>query len=176
MRIVSGIYGGRIVDAPKGHRTHPMSEKARGGLFNSLGDIAGLTVLDAFAGSGALGFEALSRGASFVQMCDPDKNAYEAMIANSKTLKLSEDVCLASRVYIKSWLNRHNDTFDLILCDPPYDDLQDKTIEKIALRVNKGGKLILSWPKLADAMAFDGFELENRHDYGDAIIYIFKKL
>ena len=60
MRVISGKFGGQLFDAPKGHRTHPMSEKVRGALFSVLGDISGLTVLDAFAGSGALSIEAIS--------------------------------------------------------------------------------------------------------------------
>ena len=62
MRIIAGSLGGRVFKAPSGHRTHPMSEKIRGAIFNALGDISDLTVLDAFTGSGALCFEAVSRG------------------------------------------------------------------------------------------------------------------
>jgi 16S rRNA (guanine966-N2)-methyltransferase len=55
MRIISGRLGGRQFEAPKGHKTHPMSEKMRGALFNVLGDISGLNVFDAYGGSGAMG-------------------------------------------------------------------------------------------------------------------------
>lgn len=174
MRIIAGRFGGRIIKSPSGNRTHPMSEKARGGIFNSLGDITGLTVLDAFAGSGAIGFEALSRGAKHVQMCDPDKNAYQAMVENAESLKLSKEECEVSRTYVKSWINRHNIKFDMVFCDPPYDDLQAPTIEKLAQNVKPGGYMILSWPKLADAMTFDILTLQSKSDYGDAIIYFFK--
>ena len=176
MRIIAGRFGGRIIKAPSGNRTHPMSEKARGGIFNSLGDITGLTVLDAFAGSGAIGFEALSRGAKHVQMCDYDKNAFKALEENMQMLKLAKEECEVSRTYIKSWINRHNTQFDLVFCDPPYADLQAPTIEKLADSVKPGGYLILSWPKLADAMTFDNLKQTARSDYGDAIIYFFKTL
>ena len=72
MRIIAGYLGGRQFNSPRSNRTHPMSDKARGGLFNALGDISGLTVLDAFAGSGALSFEAISRGAESVIAVDID--------------------------------------------------------------------------------------------------------
>nr|MBP9820948.1 RsmD family RNA methyltransferase [Candidatus Saccharibacteria bacterium] len=60
MRIIAGFLGGRLIESPHNNKTHPMSEKMRGALFNSLGDINGLTFLDAFAGTGACGFEAIS--------------------------------------------------------------------------------------------------------------------
>jgi 16S rRNA (guanine966-N2)-methyltransferase len=59
MRIIAGELKGRNIQEPYGHRTHPMSEKVRGAVFNALGDIEGLAVLDAFAGTGALSFEAV---------------------------------------------------------------------------------------------------------------------
>lgn len=174
MRIIAGKFGGRIIKAPSGNRTHPMSEKARGGIFNSLGDITDFTVLDAFAGSGALGFEALSRGASYAQLCDYDKNAYQALSDNMVSLQLDETTCSVSRTYIKSWLNRHRVQFDLVICDPPYNDLQAPTIEKLEAAVKPGGYMILSWPKLADAMTFKHLIQTDRYDYGDAIVYFFK--
>lgn len=61
MRIISGIYGGRTIQSPSGHKTHPMSEKMRGAIFNALGDIKGLSFLDAYGGSGAVALEAISR-------------------------------------------------------------------------------------------------------------------
>ena len=64
MRVIAGRLGGRLFDSPHTRRTHPMSDKARGALFNMLGDIEGMHVLDPFAGTGALSFEAISRGAA----------------------------------------------------------------------------------------------------------------
>ncbi len=56
MRVISGFLGGRNFESPHGHRTHPMSEKVRGAIFGALGDIKGLTVLDAFSGSGRISY------------------------------------------------------------------------------------------------------------------------
>ena len=78
MRVIAGRLGGRNFDSPKTQRTHPMSDKVRGALFNALGDLGGLTVLDAFAGSGACSLEAASRGATEVLAIDinPLQNPY----------------------------------------------------------------------------------------------------
>jgi len=123
MRIIAGSLGGRIFESPHGHRTHPMSEKIRGAIFNALGDINGLSVLDPFAGSGALCFEAISRGANNAVALDADKKAYTIIKKNIATLGL-EDSVTASRIYVDSWSKRNQkEMFDLVLLDPPYNDL-----------------------------------------------------
>ncbi|MCA9328933.1 RsmD family RNA methyltransferase, partial [Candidatus Saccharibacteria bacterium] len=76
MRVIAGEFKSRILKDPTGNRTHPMAEKVRGALFNSLGDITGLDVLDAFAGTGAVGIEALSRGAKRVWSVELDNDAF----------------------------------------------------------------------------------------------------
>src|SRR5690242_707068 len=92
MRIISGKLGGRIIHEPHGHKTHPMSEKVRGALFNALGDVEGLTFLDAFAGSGALSFEAVSRGAKSAVAVDIDKHAVDTASLSVKDLKLGGEI------------------------------------------------------------------------------------
>src|SRR5262245_46897524 len=102
MRVIAGSLGGRTFDSPPGHRTHPMSEKARGAIFNALGELSGLTVLDAFAGSGALTIEAISRGAESALAIDVDKYAYETIQANFKALKLDEKA-IVMRKNVSGW-------------------------------------------------------------------------
>ncbi|MEI6237412.1 MAG: RsmD family RNA methyltransferase [Candidatus Saccharibacteria bacterium] len=88
MRIVAGNLRGHHFDSPKNAKTHPMSDKMRGALFNMLGDIEGLTVFDAFGGSGALSFEAISRGAKSAIITEVDKYAWAVIKQNSDKLKL----------------------------------------------------------------------------------------
>ena len=102
MRIISGTLGGRHFDAPNGNKTHPMSDKARGGLFNALGDIKGLTVLDAFAGSGALSFEAISRGAKNAIAIDIDRSAITSVVKSAKELGV-EDKIKTVRANASGW-------------------------------------------------------------------------
>src|SRR4051812_48975580 len=106
MRVIAGRLGGRNFESPKTQRTHPMSDKIRGALFNSLGDLSGLTVLDAFAGSGACSIEAVSRGAAEVLAIDIDPEAVKTIAANVRTLDL-EDVITIRRKNISGW-SRNN--------------------------------------------------------------------
>jgi 16S rRNA (guanine966-N2)-methyltransferase len=159
MRIIAGRLGGRVFDSPGSHRTHPMSDKARGALFNILGDVTGLTVLDAFAGSGALSFEAVSRGAAHALAIESDKTAQRTIQRNIETLGLGTAVRLISAT-ANGWLaTAAPTTFDIVLCDPPYDDLQTNLITRLAQRVAANGLLVLSWPGNANVPQFAGFEL-----------------
>ena len=175
MRIIAGKLGGRVFDSPKSHRTHPMSDRMRGGLFNTLGDIEGLTVLDAFTGSGALAFEAISRGAVHATAVDIDKAAITTVVNNAQALGISMQV-KAIHAGIISWLETspHDQFFDLILADPPYDDLQNPTLQKLTTILKHGGVFVLSWPGKAQAPSLDGLELVKQNNYGDSQLLFYK--
>jgi 16S rRNA (guanine966-N2)-methyltransferase len=168
MRIVAGRLGGRTFEAPHGHRTHPMSERVRGAIFNALGDIDGLTVLDAYAGSGALSFEALSRGAISAYLIELDKHAAETAEANARQLGL-QTLVKVTRANATAWSTRNQDkVFDLLFCDPPYDQTSAKDIQALTSHLKSGGLLILSWPGSSDLPTFEGLNLLQRKDFGDA--------
>ena len=175
MRIISGRLGGRQFASPHGHRTHPMSDKVRGALFNALGDIQGLRVLDAFAGTGALSFEAISRGASEAVVIDSDKNAQRTLTENVKTLGLKSQVQVI-KASAGAWLSTTDESFDLVLCDPPYDELQINTLQKLAEQVKLEGILVLSFPpehELAFGAEFE--HLQTKH-YGDATLVFYRRI
>lgn len=172
MRIISGKYGGRIIKAPAGHRTHPMSEKIRGAIFNALGDIEGLTMLDAFSGSGAISIEAVSKGVSSVDAIDSSKNAYETIIQNIKSLGIKN--IKVSQANVSSWLdNNSNNVYDLIVCDPPYDNVDLKLLHKIEKHLAPNGVLVLSLPP--NILYKSVYELLLEKDYNDAKLYFYKK-
>src|SRR4051812_42000237 len=114
MRVIAGGLSGRQFTSPRGRRTHPMSDKMRGALFNTLGDIGGLTILDAFAGSGAIGFEAISRGASRATAIDSDRGAQRAIAENVNKLGLGSQVKLI-KTSAASWLRTTKDQFDVVI-------------------------------------------------------------
>lgn len=106
MRVIAGTLGGRLFASPNGHRTHPMSDKMRGALFNILGDISGLRVLDAFAGSGALSFEAISRGAAVVVAIERDRRAQQTIVENVDSLGIADEIQVV-RANAKAWLRKN---------------------------------------------------------------------
>lgn len=176
MRVISGWLGGQIFEAPKGHKTHPMSDKVRGGLFSALGDIKGLTVLDAFGGSGALAIEAVSRGAKHATAVDSDTKAYKVATKNIDKLGIN-DRCKAIRANASAWSNRHpNVRFDLVICDPPYDNMQYKVIRKLVKHLGENGVLVLSLPGKHEHLKLDGLEIVQAKDYGDAQLVFYKKV
>ncbi len=121
MRIISGTHRGRRLEAPKGTHTRPTSDRAREALFNILGPVAGASVLDLFAGSGALGLEALSRGAAHCLLVDDDAVACRTIAVNVSRLGLTGATVLrrdALSVARQEATARH--LFDLILIDPPF--------------------------------------------------------
>jgi 16S rRNA (guanine966-N2)-methyltransferase len=176
MRVIAGKLGGQNFEAPKGHTTHPMSDKARGGLFSTLGDIEGLSVLDAFSGSGALAIEAISRGAKSVVAIDNDRTAHQTIQQNIKKLRLKSSI-KATRANVSSWSDNNPDAkFGLVFCDPPYDHLKIELIQKLARHLNTSGILILSWPGNLKILELVGFEKIKHNNYGDAQLVFYRKI
>jgi len=176
MRVIAGTLGGRIFDSPGGHRTHPMSDKIRGALFNALGDIKGLTVLDAFAGSGALSIEAVSRGAASVIAIDMDKDAYLTVLANVESLGLQDKITVM-RKNVSGWSRNNQDKqFDIVLADPPYNDIRPNVIERLAANIKPGGIMALSWPGNEPVRTFAGLQALSNKMYGDAQLVFYRKI
>lgn len=175
MRVIAGSLGGRIFESPHGHRTHPMSEKMRGAIFGALGDISGLTVLDAFSGSGALSIEAVSRGASEVTAIEVDKPAHNVIIDNIKVLGITDKI-KATRAYAGAWSTRHQaHTFDIILLDPPYDKPPFRDLDRMPRHLKENGVLVLSWPVKGDIVRFKDLDIIQEKKYGDSQLIFYKK-
>jgi 16S rRNA (guanine966-N2)-methyltransferase len=122
MRIIAGERRGARLAAPAGTATRPTGDRAREALFAMLGDVAGLRVLDAFAGSGALGLEALSRGAAHATFWETSADALRAVRANVAALDY-EDRSTVRRTDARRRMASEaaqDAAYDLILLDPPY--------------------------------------------------------
>jgi len=118
LRVVAGRFKGRRLAAPRGTRTRPTADRVREALFSMLGDVGGARVLDLYAGSGALGIEALSRGADSAVFVERDAKAVAAIERNLAAVGVEETVV---RQDVERFLARADGAFDLVFCDPPYD-------------------------------------------------------
>lgn len=175
LKVVAGSLGGRLLDAPSGHNTHPMGERIRGALFNSLGDIVGLTVLDAYSGSGALSIEAISRGAKSAVLIDSNKQVVQTIRSNIASLGI-EDQTKVTQAPILSWLGKNPELhFDLIFADPPYTQVQPAAIFELANHLLPDGLLILSWPVKKNLPELDNLTKLDEKIYADAKLAFYKK-
>jgi 16S rRNA (guanine966-N2)-methyltransferase len=120
VRVIAGRFGGRRLSAPKGARTRPTADRVRESLFSILGDVEGARVLDLFAGSGALGIEALSRGAASATFVDSSPAAVRAVRDNLAALEQPADVRRAdARAFLRT-ARKAGREYDLVFLDPPY--------------------------------------------------------
>ena len=177
VRLIAGKYGGRILDAPDTSKTHPMSERIRNALFNSIGDeIEGKVVLDAFAGSGAVGFEALSRGAKAVTFLERDRIAGKVIDKNTMALGCGDEVRLI-RASVTAWSeNNPGEQFDLIFADPPYHDPQFSTVTRLFSHLKPGALMVLSHPGRGEApTGTKGIVVVDNRSYGTASLTFFRR-
>lgn len=174
MRVIAGTLGGRLFEAPRGHRTHPMSERMRGAIFSALGDIEGLTVFDPFTGSGALTIEAISRGAAYAVAIEVDPGAYRTAAHNMEQLGIADKVKV-TKAYAGAWSTRHqNKKFDIVLLDPPYDKIPWRDLKRMPRHVADNGVLVLSWPGNFEPLHFEGVRIVQQKHYGDSQLIFYK--
>jgi len=140
VRIIGGHYRRRLLDFPDSAGLRPTPDRVRETLFNWLGqDLPGWACVDLFAGSGALGFEAASRGAGRVIMIERDRAALDALEKNRVVLGANQvDILRADAL---AWLANSRETFDLIFVDPPFDSgLAATVLTDLARHLKSGGQ------------------------------------
>ncbi len=179
-RIIGGSAGGRRITAPRGAATRPTSDRVREALFSAIeswcGSLSGLRFLDLYAGSGAIGLEAWSRGAGVVSLVEQDRRTATMILTNAKSLGFHKaDVVAAS---VAGTLGRHPAApYDVVYLDPPYP-LADEAVVADLEALGRHGWLVpgalvviersvrsaaVAWP--------DGFTgLRDRH-YGDSTLW-----
>lgn len=172
VKITSGLFRGRELKAPQNGVTHPMGSREKLALFNSLGDkIKDKIILDVFAGTGALGLEALSRGASHVTFIEADKKAAEILKQNAIVLGVFKQV----RIYnTKAEKIDFDSPFDIVIADPPYEyfhDLPLSVLDRLAKTARE--YFVLSHPSDFDPHAIDA-ELLSTKAYAGSRITIFR--
>jgi 16S rRNA (guanine966-N2)-methyltransferase len=167
VRIVAGEFRGRPLHAPPGDGIRPTSDKVRGAIFNVLHDVEALRVLDLFAGTGALGIEALSRGAADATFVDTDTSAIER---NLSALGIDADVDKRDAL---QWLAQPVGRYDLVFLDPPYSSapsLGERLTELLPAILSKNARIVTESDKRSPLQL--GFPLEFERDYRDTRIRV----
>ncbi len=176
VRLIAGKFGGRLIDSPNKATTHPMSERIRNAIFNMIGDkIIGAEVLDAFAGTGALGLESLSRGAEQVTFIDKDSIAHKILTKNIIDLQVS-NISKAIKAPISTWIEKNQGNFyDIIFADPPFNDPQLSTVAKLLGMLKPNGLMLLSYLGSGEVPAVNGFVVVDNRRYGNAALAIYRR-
>jgi 16S rRNA (guanine966-N2)-methyltransferase len=128
VRVIAGQYGGRRLRSPRGRATRPTSDRVREALFSMLGELDGVVALDLFAGTGALGIEALSRGAERAVFVERDPRALAALRANLAALELGPqraEIRAGDALRALDEARERREAYDLVFVDPPYGEARD---------------------------------------------------
>jgi len=174
MRIVGGAWGGRRLQAPPGDATRPTSDRVREALFSILGDrVDGARVLDLFAGSGALGIEALSRGARSVTFVDSAPAAIRALRANLDALGAEADVRRQDALRFLGSARNQARVYDLVFLDPPYrlaNRLGGRLSEELPHVLSPGATVVTESDR-REPLDLD-LPISDERRYGDTLIRI----
>jgi len=179
VRVVAGRLGGRRLRAPRGAGTRPTSERVREALFSMLGPIDGGRVLDLFAGTGALGIEALSRGAASAVFVERDPRALAALSANLAELGLGAEEAEIRRgeaLAVLGAARERQETYDLVFVDPPYahaHDWERRLAVALPPLLAPGARVVAESDRRAPLALALALERERR--YGDTIITIHRQ-
>lgn len=174
IRVASGKYRGRTLKSPRLSTTHPMGAREKLALFNIV-NVEQARVLDAYAGSGALGIEALSRGAAEVDFVEKNPQACAVIRENLAEIKVG------GKVFDESFQNFCERTefagyFEVVLADPPYDNFQPANFAKIAQILSDDGILALSSPAKSKPISLPEMRLSSTHTYARARISVYRKI
>ena len=175
MRIVGGTLGGRVLRAPPGQSTRPTSEKVREAIFNILGGVDG-PVLDVFAGSGALGIEAVSRGATHATFIEKDKKALEVLRANLAEMGVDATV-LAQDAVAAVARHRPPAPWQLVFVDPPYaSDLAQRAVLAIPTEsLAPGARIVIEHDRRNTPPDSLGSLLRtDQRRYGDTLVSFYE--
>jgi 16S rRNA (guanine966-N2)-methyltransferase len=170
MRVVAGAFGGRRLQAPRGDRTRPTADKVREALFSILGPVDGLRVLDLFAGSGALGIEALSRGAAAATFVDSSSQAVGAVRRNLAEVGAEGEVVRRDAL---RWLASAEGPYDLVFADPPYDlgaRVAVPLTQRLPLLLSDEARIVTESDKRSPLQL--GLPLVTERTYGDTRIAV----
>jgi 16S rRNA (guanine966-N2)-methyltransferase len=174
VRVIAGRFGGRRLAAPPGRGTRPTSDRVREALFSILGPLDGEVVLDLYAGSGALGIEALSRGAERAVFVERDARAARALASNLAALGLGPDDAEVRRIDVVAALKdacSRRENYSLVLVDPPYRQAAGlgESLSEALAPVLAPGAVVVTESDRRDPIRLSQ-PLTDERRYGDTLI------
>ena len=179
MRVISGEMGGRRIKAPKGQRTRPTADRVREAIFSTVAPwLPGARVLDLYAGSGALGIEALSRGAGSAVFVESDPEAARVIRENLAVLGLTDRarIIRADALRAIERLARAGTRFTVILLDPPYSAPLEPALSRLARGrvLEPSGLVIVQHFSKTIVPPQRGWSLWKRRRYGETTLTLFR--
>ena len=171
MRIIAGTHRGHRIAAPKGRDTRPTSDRVRENAFNLIGPVVDADVLDLFAGSGAMGLEALSRGAARATFVEQDRDACRVINANLDKLSLRATVLCQDVVRA---LQQERSRYDLVLCDPPYDYDPARLAPHVGKLLTEDGLLVWETSSRLAPPEVPGLDVRTSRTYGSARLTLYE--
>jgi 16S rRNA (guanine966-N2)-methyltransferase len=172
MRIIAGEWRGRRLVVPPGRDVRPTSDRVREALFSILGPLHGAAVLDLFAGSGALGLEALSRGAERAVLVERAPAALKAIAANVQALSAPADVRDRDVLAFVRDASVASGPYDLVFLDPPYRDAAGLGPQLDLTPLLATGARVVSESDRREPLTLVGLEVTDERRYGDTLIRI----
>ena len=179
MRVITGKARGVVLKTPDGQATRPTAERVKEALFSAINfDIPGMAVLDLFGGTGQLGIEALSRGASSAVFVDAGDAACKLIRENLKRTKLEKDAKVIRADYL-TYLRGCKETFGIIFLDPPYAEVFLENALKCITEIDilqSGGIIVAERPLGKDEMPdFSGYSRSKDYKYGNTLVTLYRK-
>jgi 16S rRNA (guanine966-N2)-methyltransferase len=173
MRITGGILKNRIITAPKACGLRPTTDKARSAFFSSIGEIAGFTFLDLFAGTGAVGLEAISRGAGRVVFFDRDISLIEK---NAALIPAGADYAIIKADVSQAAKRLAGMLFDIIYIDPPYSLFPAEKLIA-AVKDNLAAEAVIAYEESVRTSFTipEGFQAVKERRYGDTVLRYIKR-
>ena len=179
MRVITGKARGVLLKTPEGLKTRPTADRVKEALFSIIQfDLPGAKVLDLFAGTGQLGIEALSRGASGAVFVDEDEAACRLIRENLKRTNLSADAQVVRGDYL-NYLKSTKEKFDIILLDPPYAEVFLENALKMITEIDilqSGGIIVAEYPVGKELpFEFCGYTRSRDYKYGKTMLALYRK-
>ncbi len=174
MRIIAGEHRGTRIFAPSGVDTRPTSDRVREAAFNLIGPVEGASVLDLFAGSGAMGLEALSRGAATVVFVESDRAACRTIERNLAKLRATGATVLCRDAFQVLAAGAH--AYDLVLYDPPYGFVDHDRLAPYLVRALAPGGLLVYETGARAEPAIEGLTTRTSRTYGSARLTLFQAI